>query len=90
MIVRAFSILQPNFPDEGYIAALYHHKEINSISRIIDQNMIVYIIAFVGLFFVGLIVQTSNYSSDSEDDKKAEKEDESENEKGKEKEDEEN
>lgn len=68
MIVRAFSILQPNFPDEGYIAALYHHKEIQSISRIIDQNMIVYILAFVALFLVGLIVQTSNYSSDPVED----------------------
>lgn len=84
MIVRAFSILQPNFPDEGYISALYHHKEIQSISRIIDQNMIVYILAFVALFLVGLIVQTSNYSSEPIEeqeegtDKKEEKEKENE------------
>ncbi len=87
MIVRAFSILQPDFPDEGYIAALYHHKEIPTISRIIDQNMIVYILAFVGLFLVGLIVQMSNYTSDSSEEQEENKNDEKNDEKNKENED---
>ena len=81
MVVRAFTIFKPEFPDEGYIAALYHHKEVNTISRVINQNMMSYILAFVVLFIIGLIVQISNYEKeekngdkeegkDKEDDKK--------------------
>lgn len=67
MVVRAFTIFKPEFPDEGYIAALYHHKEIQTISRVVNQDMLTYILAFAILFIIGLIVQISNYKPDEKE-----------------------
>ena len=72
MLVRAFSITQPKFPDEGYIAALYHHKETPTINRIIEMDLKWYILAFIVLFIIGIVVQGSDGDSKEEDSKEDE------------------
>lgn len=73
MIVRGISLYGTQYPDEGYIYQLYHHKELSSINRVVTANMMPYLIGFLVLFVIGLVVQFSNRGE--KEDNKGEEED---------------
>lgn len=65
MTVRAFSLFQDNYPDEVYIASLFHHRELKQINRIFETTMLVYLLAIIVLFLFGFLIQYNNIEDES-------------------------
>ena len=72
MIVRAFTLFKDEYPDEVYIASLFHHRELKQLNRLVEGTMLVYILAVIVLFILGFIIQYNN----EEEEKNSQKGDE--------------
>ena len=60
MIIRAFSLFNDHFPDEGYIYSLFHKRENKQVARIVKINLKFYLLAFILVCLLGVLIQYQN------------------------------